>query len=200
MTYIPTICIAIFLLLFLYCTTLYPGSSQHDINALGFTWQHNYWCDILEIETYDEQRNPSSYWGIAATLFLCLGTGWLFYQFPNHFGATLTEKWVIWGFGITSMVIASVIFTPLHNYVIALASGLALIAILTMFYVLFHQTQWPLFYYGVFACIIMLINNYIYYSRIGVGHLPWIQKISLVIVLAWIIMIDIQGNQEVMSK
>jgi len=180
-------------LIFLYCTTLYPGSSQHDINAVGFSWQHNYWCDILEIKTYDAQRNPSAYWGIFATLLLCVGTGWLFYQFPDHFDATINEKRIIWGFGITSMAIASVIFTPLHNYVIAAASGLALVALLVMFYVLFRQQEWPLFYYGAFACVVMLINNYIYYSGNGLAHLPWIQKISILIVLAWIVMIDIHG-------
>ena len=193
MTYIPTICIILFLILFLYCTTLYPGSSQHDINAIGFSWQHNYWCDILEIDTYNMERNPSSKWGILATIILCIGTGWLFYQFPDHYHASNTEKWLVSGFGISSMLVASLIFTPLHNYVIAIATTLALIAILAMFYVLFRQQEWPLFYYGVFACTIMLINNYIYYSRSGVEHLPWIQKISLLIVFSWIVMIDIQG-------
>lgn len=196
MTYIPTICVILFLLLFLYCTTLYPGSSQHDILSKGFSWQHNYWCDILDEYTYDEHHNPARIWGIAATLILCLGTGWLFYQFPNQFGATTTEIWMISGFGIASMLVGSLIFTSLHNQVIGITSGLALIALLTMFYVLFRKQEWPLFYYGVFACGVMLINNYIYYSKNGIEHLPWIQKVSFLIVLAWIVMINVRGSME----
>jgi len=194
-SYIPTICIVLFILLFIYCTTLYPGSSQHDMLSKGFSWQHNYWCDILDEHTYAENPNPARRWGILATLILCIGTGWLFYQFPDRFGGTNTEKWLISGFGIASMLVGSLIFTSLHNQVIAITSGLALVAILTMFYVLFRQQEWPLFYYGVFACVVMLANNYIYYSKNGVEHLPWIQKISLLIVFAWIVMLNLKGTE-----
>jgi len=193
MSYIPTFCVILFLLLFLYCTTLYPGSSQHDINATGFSWQHNYWCDIMDIKTYDQRDNPARIWGIIATIILCIGTGWIFYQFPNHYGSTSTEKWIISGFGIASMLAGSMIFTSFHNQVIGIASALALVAIIVMFYVLFRQQEYPLFYFGVFACLIMLFNNYIYYSKNGIENLPWIQKVSFVIVLTWIVMIDIQG-------
>jgi len=194
-TYIPTICVVLFILLFIYCSFLYPGSSQHDINSEGFSWQHNYWCDIMDIQTYDQRDNPARIWGIIATLILCIGTGWLFYQFPSQFGTTNTEKWLVSGFGIASMLVGSLIFTSLHNQVIGITSGLALVAILTMFYVLFRQQEWPLFYYGVFACVVMLANNHIYYSKNGIEHLPWIQKISFLIVLAWIVMIDMKRGE-----
>lgn len=196
MSYTPTFCVIIFLLIFLYCTFLYPGSSQHDINSLGFSWQHNYWCDVLDPYTYGEVPNPASRWGIFATIILCFGTGALFYQFPILFKSTQKQLWVISGFGLLSMLTASLIFTSLHNYVIAISSLLALIAILMMFYVLYQKAEWSLFYYGVFTCVVMLVNNYIYYSRQGVEHLPWIQKISMVIVLLWIVLVNIQGVQK----
>lgn len=199
MSYLPTICVILFLLLFLYCTTQYPGSSQFDIQSVGFSWQHNYWCDILDRHTYAEVPNPASKWGIFATLILCIGTAASFYQFPNHFSASSSEMWIISGFGILSMLVSALIFTPLHNQVIGISSGLALIAILAMFYVLFQKSEFTLFYYGVFACVVMLINNYIYYSKNGVYHLPWIQKISIVIVLVWIVMLNIQGVSKSIS-
>lgn len=191
MLYFPSYCVFVFLVLFVYCASLYPGSSQHDIHAKGFSWRHNYWCDVLDKSTYAETPNPARPWGILATLVLCAGTGYLFYLIPRAFESTTSQLILITYLGIASMIVASLIFTPLHNYVIAICSILALIALILVFQVLYQNTQWLLLYTGLLACLVMIGNNVIYYSRWGVEHLPWIQKVSILIIFAWIVFLNV---------
>ncbi|MBT8218224.1 MAG: hypothetical protein KJP00_00255 [Bacteroidia bacterium] len=191
--YFPTISVGVFILIFLYGSRLYPGGSQAHQHDTGFSWRHNYWCDLMDSHGYNGKVNPARRISVWATLIMCLGIAVLFYQIPSDFGANEWQSLVIRGFGIGSALMASLIFTSWHNQVIGIGSLMALIALTLVFVILYKGNYMTLFNFGIICCVVMVLNNYIYYSKNGLQHLPWIQKISIAIVLTWVILLNMEG-------
>jgi len=96
-------------------------------------------------------------------------------------------------FGTGSMVCASLLFTPLHDIMIPLASLCGLVALVAIFYVLYGQADSTLFYFGLVCMFLMGLNNVLYYSNSEslIYYLPLLQKISFLVVLTWIVSLNL---------
>jgi hypothetical protein len=44
---VPAAGSVVFALMYFIATLLYPGGSQADKAAIGFSWLHNYWCNLM---------------------------------------------------------------------------------------------------------------------------------------------------------
>ncbi len=196
MQYIPAYTVLTFLILFFISTFLYPGGSQADTNSVGFSWMHNYWCDLIWPTNHREEPNPAAWAAVPAMIILCIGLVILFYQFPNYYPTDPRTAMLIRIFGAASMVCASLLFTPLHDIMIPLASLCGLIALVAIFYVLFGQTDLKLFYFGIVCMVLMGLNNAVYYSNSEslLYYLPLLQKISFLVVLTWIVSLNLSFN------
>jgi len=197
MQYIPTYAVIIFIVLFLISTILYTGGSQADINSTGFSWFHNYWCDLIWPTNHRDEPNPAAYSAIPAMIILCLGLVFLFYQFPKYYHTDPSTTMLIRIFGTGSMICASLLFTPLHDIMIPLASLCGFVALVAIFYVLFSQTDKTLFYFGLICMIVMGLNNVVYYSNSEslIYYLPLLQKISFLVVLTWIVSLNLSFSK-----
>ncbi len=190
---IPTYTVIIFLILFFISTFLYPGGSQADVNSTGFSWFHNYWCDLIWPTNHREEKNLAAWAAIPAMIILCLGLVFLFYQFPKYYPTDPRTTMLIRIFGTGSMICASLLFTPLHDIMIPLASLCGLVALVAIFYVLYGQTDKTLFYFGLVCMVLMGLNNLVYYSNSEslIYYLPLLQKISFLVVLTWIVSLNL---------
>lgn len=72
LAYTPTIGILIFVGLFFYSSLLYPGGSQANINAMGFSWAQNYWCNLMNERGMNDQINPGKPFAILGMLILVI--------------------------------------------------------------------------------------------------------------------------------
>ncbi len=187
----PAIGILIFFGIYFYASTLYPGGHQADYSAPGFSWIHNYWCDLMDTEAYNGEINPAQPYALSAMIMLCLSLSVFFYHFPKYFHVSVLWNRAIRIFGITSMVAAILVASPLHNAMIAIASILGLFALLGIIYaVIKHKLRW--FTVVAVVCILLIgFNNYSYYSRQFVEWLPLLQKISFAIVLGWLFFLNL---------
>ena len=79
--HIVSLCILLFILLFIYAASLYPGGSQFDSNAAGFSWKHNYWCNLMNDIAENGMQNPARYYAISANAILCIGCMLFFLRF-----------------------------------------------------------------------------------------------------------------------
>ncbi len=184
--YLPTIGILLFLLLFVYSSTLYPGGSQADLSSKGFDWYHNYWCNLLRVEGMNGKPNPARPFAIFAMLILCISFAVFFYQFSISMPMSPFWKYAIQISGMLSMVFAMLLFTSFHDQSIIISSIFGLVAIIGMVVVLWqNQSNTFLWSFG-FCLFLFAINNYIYYSNHYVEVLPFVQKISLAATLVWI--------------
>ncbi|PIQ21332.1 MAG: hypothetical protein COW65_09725 [Cytophagales bacterium CG18_big_fil_WC_8_21_14_2_50_42_9] len=72
----------LFLLLYFVATLYYPGGSQFDKNTKGFSWAHNYWCNLLNENAINGQPNPARPIALTAMMVLCLTLTVFWYLFP----------------------------------------------------------------------------------------------------------------------
>ena len=183
--------VLIFVVLYVIAAYLYPGGSQADKNAIGFSWVNNYWCNLLNENAINGKPNPGRPMALGgmAVLWLTISSFWLI--FPGFIKFNKSVRLVIKISGLLSMTIALFLFTKYHDIVINLASIIGSIAIMGTFAGLYKIKWFTLFWFGIFNLFLVALNNYVYYTKGLIVYLPVIQKISFVSFLIWLCCIDI---------
>ena len=189
--FIPIIGIVLFFIMYWFSASLYPGGSQENLQSIGFDWYQNYWCDLLELHARNGLLNPARPYALTAMLILCLSLAYFFYLFPKKIPPNKIWKPIIIFCGTTSMFLVLFVFTAIHNSIIISASFLGLLALLGVFNGLRKQQLNNYLWMGWSGILLIVINNIMYYSKIGVTHLAFIQKISFAWILLWIIWVNL---------
>lgn len=190
---IPIVGIILFAILYIIATLYYPGGSQIDKNSIGFSWQDNYWCNLLNDRAINGTINTAQPIALAAMGILCFSLIIFWNQFPKY--TTLSNIWksTIKIFGTGSMIIAFFLYTKYdHDLITNFASLLGLVAVFITFFALFRSRWLLLFYFGLFNTLLVLLNNFFYYNKELIYLLPVIQKVSFASVLIWISLICIK--------
>lgn len=197
-----TYAIVLFIVLFLISTVFYTGGSSVDVTSTTFSWIHNYWCDLIWPTGYRGESNSASWLAIPAMFILCIGISILFYTFPAVYKTNALWTKIIRIFGTSSMILAALLFTPLHDIVIPMASLCALVALVGIFIVLHQNKSTRLFNFGLFCMFLLLLNNLIYYfgTEDWLYYLPILQKVSIFIVLLWVIAVDLSKTSTINSN
>ncbi len=187
---LPILGVFIFAALYFYSSTLYPGGSQANLKSVGFDWVHNYWCDLMDENGRNKNPNPASPFAITAMMILCFSLLVFFIRFANTFASGKFWKNLIRITGTISMIFAMLIFTKYHSIMIALASLFGLFALIGIIKEVYSSNYTFLKMGGLLCIFLLVLNNYIYYSRHYVEILPLLQKITFAIVLLWIMSIN----------
>ncbi len=188
--YLPIIGVILFCLMYFWAAQLYPGGNEVDVNAIGYSWQHNYWCTLLGVDAKNGAPNKAFPVAMTAMVILCASLSLFFWQFPEYFA--LSNRWsaiVKYG-GAIAMLVCLLLFSELHDPAIPVASFFGLFALIGVFIGIYTEAQWTMLYWGIFCLLVMGLNNYIYYTSHGIYYLPLIQKFSFVFVLAWVVYIQ----------
>lgn len=184
---IPTFGCLIFFVLFFWAAWLYPGGSQADLNSIGFSWKHNYWCNLLYEKAMNGMENGARPFAIAAMGILCFSIAFFFVQFANILVKSILWKNIVKICGILSMVFVALMSTDYHDQMTTASSIFGLFAIIGIIRTV-HQSNFQIFKWGGLLCILLLaLNNVIYYSGFLIAWLPLIQKFTFLLVLMWII-------------
>lgn len=191
LTLLPLVGIGLFLTLFLVATYLYPGGSQADKQAEGFSWLHNYWCNLLNVYAMNGQLNPARPVALTAMGILCAALSVFWYYLPRLFTFGQRGARLIQVAGTASMGSALFIFTAYHDLVILVAGSFGLVALAGTFMGLYRSRLVNLFWFGVACLLFIALNNYIYYMGNSLYYLPVVQKITFAFVLAWISLLTI---------
>lgn len=184
--YFPTIGILVFVLLYLYASTLYPGGSQENIAHIGFDWIHNYWCNLTSEIAINGALNPARPFAMAAMIILCVSLSIFFIRFAKVFAKYRFWKILIQVFGIISMVFTLLIFTAYHNIMIGLSSIFGVVAVIGIITEVYQSNLRFLKWTGVAAIGLLALNNYIYYTDVWIEFLPLLQKLTFAYVLLWV--------------
>ena len=182
----------LFIVFYIIATLLYPGGSQVNKNAVGFSWINNYWCNLLNENAINGQPNPAKPVAITGMFVLCLTLTFFWFLFPKQINVSRSLKLVIQISGILAMSIAFFLFTNInHDLITNLASTFGFIATGGTLVGL-YKTKWlEHFLFGLFNIFIVVLNNYVYYTKGLIIYLPVLQKISFAAFLIWICCIDI---------
>lgn len=184
---LPTVGILFFLIFYIYASTLYPGGSQSNRNSSSFSWWGNYWCDLLRKEAINGMSNISRPFALVSTFSLCFGVGIFYLLFPDHFIMGKFWRRVVQIFGISAVLFAFFLYTDEHDIVLNIAGILGFLALIGTSVALYRNNSLRLLWMGGLCAFLVISNAYIYYSRMFVEYLPFIQKITTVFVLAWVV-------------
>lgn len=189
---IPIAGIIAFVSLYILASLQYPGGSQANPQSKGFSWMDNYFCNLLNQTAINGQANQGQPFALASLVVLALSLALFWWNFPNYLPLNKFQTKIIRTTGVSSMVIACLLFTNYnHDVITNTASLFGLIAILTSMWVLYQNKQMAIFVFGLFNLLLVVLNNWLYYDPILIKYLPLVQKISFVSVLIWIICINI---------
>ena len=188
---IPTIGIFAFFILYFISTLYYPGGSYAERDAEGFSWMHNYWCNLLDRESLNGEINNARPWAITATACLCFGIGCFYYLFPKYFEMRKLWKIFIRFVGVLSMCFAIFIFTVYHDQLLNIAGICGGAAFLGTLVALRRNHHFKLLWFGAFSFSLIGVNNYMYYTDVLIEYLPAFQKFSMIVVLLWFVLTNI---------
>lgn len=188
----PTFGIVLFLILYAIATKFYPGGSQADMNATGFSWINNYWCNLLNEKAMNGQLNAARPFALFAMGVLSCSLALFWIIFPSFADFNIRSGLVMKAAGILAMIIGMFSFTPYHDMVINLATFAGLIP-LTFTFVGLYRAGWRKLYRGgLFILFLIVVNNILYYSEGLLHFLPLIQKFTFLYFLSWICLINIR--------
>lgn len=189
----PVLGTVIFAVLYFVATLLYPGGSQVDKDAVGFSWKDNYWCNLLNENAINGQPNPAKPIAVAGMFVLCLTLIFFWFLFPKQINLHPKLKKVIQLSGTAAMTIALFLFTSLnHDIVTNLASFFGIIAAAGTFIGLYQVKWFGLFLFGILNMVLVGLNNYVYYTEGLIIYLPVIQKITFASFLTWLCCVNIK--------
>lgn len=189
---VPIFGTILFVVLYVVATFLYPGGSQVDKNAVGFSWTNNYWCNLLNENAINGQLNPAKPVALMAMFLLCFTLAYFWFLFSNKINLNNKLKLVIQISGTLSMTIALLLFTNInHDLITNLASSFGAIATIGTFAGLYKNKWFGLFAFGLLNILLIGLNNLCYYNKELIIYLPVIQKITFATFLIWVCCITI---------
>jgi uncharacterized membrane protein HdeD (DUF308 family) len=184
----PLLGICLYILIYLVATYLFPGGSDFDKSALGFSWRHNYWCELLAEKAPNGAVNTARPVAIFGMFVLAASLIMFWYLFSILF--TDKGRLLIRYTGLLSMVIALFLFAGPHDLVMIVSGLLGLFALAMCLVILYRQKKYWLVFIGWFCIGLCALNNYIYYTGVGFNNLAFIQKITFVFFFYWFIAVN----------
>ena len=197
---LPLIGIVFFVLFYILSAFNYPGGSWHSPNQNGFSFWHNYLCDLLDVHSINGQINTARIYAIIALGFLCAGLFWLWMYLPRAFQTNGLNKKIMWISGLVSII--TILFLSLgdHDKVVRIAGFFGVIAFATCSAELFRIGKKFLFILGIICILVFLFNYYSYETGSFIPSLPVIQKITFLLFIIWFIGLDIALYRTVIGQ
>jgi hypothetical protein len=183
----------LFVVYFLLAAYYYPGGSNANLHANGFSWMNNYWCELLGENAKNGMRNLARPYAMTGMISLSISVTIFWWNIPTIvFEKSRLIREIMRYCGMLSMFFSALIFTEWHDGIIYAAVISGAVSFTLLFYELFRNKRDILSYFGVVCLGFIFMNCIIYISNFGIGYLPLIQKITFAITLIWIILVILQ--------
>lgn len=180
--------IMLFMCLYVIATWYYPGGSQENLHSVGFSWRHNYWCNLLDTVAMNGQMNQAKSIATIALVILSFSLGLFWYVFPISVSISSAYRKIIQLSGVLSMMVVLFLVDGFsHDGIINVATFFGIIATLGTLYSLKILQQNFYLVWGVLNLLGVAVNAMVYYEKSALGFLPVIQKFSFVLFLVWIV-------------
>ena len=191
----------LFVVLYITATFYYPGGSQFNHHSPGFSWVHNYWCNLLDDNAINGQQNTAQPIALTAMFILCFTLAFFWWQFPKFTSLGKVYKLTIQVCGTLAMATGLLLYTKTnHDLVTNSASLFGLIATTGTIAGLYKNGWTTLFYYGLLNLLLVAVNNFLYYNKEVISFLPSIQKITFATFLVWICCITIKMYRSIKTN
>jgi hypothetical protein len=188
----PLVGCAVFILLYIIAASLYPGGSHANVHSKGFSWQHNYWCNLLNEKALNSDYNAGRYVAMAGMIILAMTLLSFWIISANVFQFSKPVRIVMLLSAFLAIAILPFLSSSLHDTVINSSGFFGLVAMAGTYIGIYRNRWYWLFMVGVINLLLIGLNNYIYYSEAFFYFLPVVQKITFLSCLIWICLVDIK--------
>ena len=187
----PLIGIVSFIFFYFMAAKHYPGGSWIVPDTDGFSFWHNYLCDLLDINAINGEPNQGRTYAITALCLLCAGIFFLWSLLPKLFKTKNNTQKIMSASGYLSLL--SIVFLALvnHDVIVRIAGLFGVVAFITCCVELYKTDYKKLFLLGLVCIITFLSNYYIYETGIFLKTLPVLQKFTFTLFISWFIGLDI---------
>jgi len=186
-TWLPVIGIGAFIVLYLCAASMYPGGTRLDHHTRGYSHISNYWCDLLDNVSYSGRINRGRPFAILATIILPISLVPLWFQIQLLFCDGCIARWVVRIAGPASMMFSTLVFMPVHDLVINLASILGLVAFAATMQGLVGMRRITLVGIALVPTGLGIANYIMWQSGSYLSAMPIVQKASFVSFFIWIV-------------
>ena len=188
--YFPIIGLTGFLFFFVIATTLYPGGSVNEIASEGYSYFHNFICDLMSLNLPEGATNSARPLAIVAHLMLSFAMISFFYILPEIFS---TQNWKTRSsraIGMFTMTIFIFMFTDYHDLVVTLTGVFGCLALIPFFLELVNYEN-KLLKALAYTCLILSVIVFISYeTKLGFYYTPILQKITFVFDSIWVVWVS----------
>lgn len=187
----PLAGILVFVCLYTLAAARYPGGSYAKPGQEGFSFMHNYLCDLLDEEAINGELNPARFFARWSLGVLCASLLILWYQLPKIFKSSGWKVFLIRAFGMLSLGTLIFLAEDTHDRTVRIAGIFGVMALLGFSIELYMAGYRKLFLLAVMNLLIFLLNYYIYETGTYRMALPVIQKFTFLLFLLWFILLDL---------
>lgn len=187
----PLAGILVFLSLYMLAASRYPGGSYVEPGQEGFSFTHNYLCDLLDEEAINGELNTARFFARWALGVLCASLLILWYQLPKIFNSNGHRVLLIRGFGLLSFGILVFLGEDTHDRTVRIAGVFGVLALIFCFIELYKAGYTKLFLLAVLNLLVFMLNYYIYETGTFRIALPVLQKFTFLLFLFWFVLLDL---------
>jgi len=187
----PIVGMGIYLLLFLIAANNYPGGSINVQTMQGYSFLHNFLCDVMDPITKGGVYNPARGLAIVSHVVLSLTMIFFFYLLPEIFNHKNRNFHFVRFFGMFTMSLFVFMYTSYHDLIVTLTGIFGTIALIPFFIELrgYPNKLMKVLAYGCFALSIVVFFSF--ETKIGFYYLPFLQKITFLFDAVWVIWVSL---------
>ncbi len=188
-----------FVVLYTFAAVVYPGGSHAMPDQIGFSFSHNYLCDLLDSYAINGVLNGAKIFATIALAILCFSIVLLWFFLSELFLVKSVTQPIMRITGIASLITLLFLTSETHDIIVNIAGVLGTVSFASCLMGLFKAKYYKLFIIGFFCLLIFLGNYYIYETGTFIYILPVVQKVTFVCFLSWFVLLDISVYKSVKS-
>ena len=186
--YFPIVGLVLYIIVFTFAASAYPGGSFKYPNAIGYSFNHNFLCDVMHPITPSGSINNARSMAILSHLILSFTMISFFYILPNIFDVKNRNTKLIAFFGVATMTVFIFMFTEHHDLIVTITGIIGTVALIPFFIELRHFKKKGLRKLVYLCYTLSIIVFFIFETKLGFYYLPFIQKITFVVDSWWVIL------------
>lgn len=189
--YFPIIGLGLYLVVFPIAVSMYPGGSINVPKDIGYSFLHNFLCDVLNPTTPTGVVNAARPLAIVSHLLLSFAMISFFYLLPEIFQQKNSNTRLIRTFGMLTMTVFIFMYTPYHDEIVTATGILGTIALIPFFIEVQRYHDVRLRRLAYICYVLSIIVFFIFETKIGFFYLPFLQKITFVFDAWWVIWVSL---------
>lgn len=185
MKHVPLVGAILALMLFAFASILYPGGTRLDPTTIGYSWGENTISALFQFVAVNGEVNPARWYAIVAVFIFCFSIGMVFQQIAQITQAEPHQNWIR-GAGVSTVVFAFLVVTPLHHVMVTFALICFLAAALALTHWLYLRSYRGLLVLGIVAIGLPVLNAVLFYGQLYPQWLPMVQKSGKLAAFIWL--------------